>query len=60
MNSKKFEDSLKNLQALSKKINSEEITLDESIKCYEDGMKCYKDCMKILDDAKQKIEYYEG
>lgn len=51
-----FEKALANLEKVSEKLKSEETTLDEAIKSYEEGIKYYKQCREILDDAIQKIE----
>lgn len=51
-----FEKALTNLEKVSEKLKSEETTLDEAIKSYEEGIKYYKQCREILDDAVQKIE----
>ena len=53
-----FEESMKKLAAMSEKIRDEKTSLDEAIKCYEEGIKCYKACEEILNNAKQKIELY--
>ena len=55
----KFEEALKELQEYAEKIKSNDITLDEAIKCYEEGAKSYEKCLKILEDAKQKITYFD-
>lgn len=54
-----FEEALKELQEYAEKIKSNDISLDEAIECYEKGSKSYEKCRKILEDAKQKITYYE-
>lgn len=54
-----FEDALKELQDYSDKIKSKDITLDKAIECYEKGLESYEKCLKLLEDAKQKISYYE-
>ena len=54
-----FEESSKMLTEMAEKIKDENITLQEAIKCYEEGVKRYEECNKILKEAKQKIEVYE-
>ncbi|MBS5335391.1 MAG: exodeoxyribonuclease VII small subunit [Clostridiales bacterium] len=54
-----FEESAKMLTEMAEKIKDENITLQEAIKCYEEGVKRYEECNKILKEAKQKIEVYE-
>ena len=53
-----FETSMKKLEELSEIIRDEETSLDEAIKCYEDGIKCYNECNEILNSARQKIETF--
>ena len=31
-------------------------SLEDAIKCYEEGLKCYNECNEILKNAKQNIE----
>lgn len=54
-----FEGALKELKKYAEMIREKDITLDKSIECYEKGMASYKRCQEILEDAKQKIEYFE-
>lgn len=54
-----FEESMKRLEAMSEKIKSGTVTLQEAIDCYHEGIKCYENCNKILSDAKQQIEVHE-
>ena len=51
-----FEESLEKLRKAAEKIKSEDTTLEDSIKCYEEGMKYYNECNEILKNAEQKIE----
>ena len=51
-----FEESLEKLRNVAEKIKSEDTTLEDSIKCYEEGMKYYNECNEILKNAEQKIE----
>ena len=53
-----FESSMKKLEELSEKIRDEETSLDEAIKCYEEGIRCYTECNEILNSARQKIETF--
>ena len=53
-----FETSMKKLEELSEKIRDEETSLDEAIKCYEEGIRCYTERTDILNNAKQKIETF--
>ncbi len=53
-----FESALKELQEYADKIKSNDISLDDAIDCYEKGAKSYEKCIKILENAKQKISFY--
>jgi exodeoxyribonuclease VII small subunit len=53
-----FEESMKKLEEMSMQMKRNDITLQEAIKCYEEGVECYKECNKILQDAQQKIKIY--
>lgn len=54
-----FEDYLKKLAETVEKLESGEVTLEQSIKLYEEGLKMGEKCEKILDEAKQKITVIE-
>ena len=51
-----FEDALNALKQTAEKIKSKDITLDESISCYEEGLKHYEKCKEILESTKQMIK----
>jgi len=50
-----FEEKLEYSKALLEKLMNPEITLEESVKLYEDGLKNIKDAQKLIEDAKTKI-----
>lgn len=50
-----FEESLTALEAIAKKLESGECSLEESIKLYEDAMTLSKQCTDLLNEAKLKI-----
>lgn len=50
-----FELNLKKLEELVKKLDSDELTLDESIALFEEGMKLSKKCSDKLESAERKI-----
>lgn len=50
-----FEESVKELEQLVKELESNELTLDESIEKFEKGMKLSKHCSKLLETAEKKI-----
>lgn len=53
-----FEEQMAKLKELSEKISSKDVTLEEAIRCYEEGMRYHKKLTAILNEARQKIEYY--
>lgn len=52
----KFEELIKNIEEITKKIESGNIGLDESIELYDKAMKDCKECYNMLNNAKGKIE----
>ena len=55
-NKHSFEEPLKKLELASEKLKSDNISLEDAIKNYEEGIKYYKECTEILENANQKIE----
>ena len=53
---KTFEETLGELEKISSKLESQDISLDEAIKLFEKGIKLSKECSDKLENAKQKIE----
>lgn len=49
---------MKKLEESASKLENSEITLDEAMKCYEEGIKYYNRCEEILKNARQKIQEY--
>ena len=52
---KSFEEMMQNLEAIAKDLESGNLSLDDSVKKFEEGMKISKECSKILEDAEKKI-----
>lgn len=50
-----FEQSLKELEAIVKKLESGNVNLDESIKLYQRGLELYRTCYKQLQEAEDLI-----
>lgn len=50
-----FEDSLKRLQEISEILENGEVSLEESIKLYEEGINLAKYCYTILKEAELKV-----
>jgi exodeoxyribonuclease VII small subunit len=55
MSKETFEDKLEHSKELLEKLMNPEITLEESVKLYEDGLKNIKEAQKLIEDAKIKI-----
>lgn len=50
-----FEKSMKKLEDIAKDLERDDLTLDESVKKFEEGMALSKACKEILDEAEKKI-----
>ena len=59
-NRNEFEKAFNELQKMAEDIKKQDTTIEEAIQYYENGMKYYKVCDEILNNAKQKIEVFEG
>ena len=55
----KFEEALAALENAVSELRKDNISLEESIKIFEEGTKLYEKCEAILNEAKQKIELFE-
>lgn len=60
MSGKSFEELLKKLEEISADLKKDNISLDEALKCFEEGQKYYKECNEILNKAEQKIEMWKA
>ncbi len=54
-----FEKDLKRLQSILDDIESDKLTLEDSIQKYKEGMELSKKCQDALDEAKQVIKVLE-
>jgi len=52
----KFEDALHKLEALVRKMESGELSLEESLKAFEEGIRLARQCAQKLDDAERRVE----
>lgn len=52
---KSFEEAINELEKIVAELENGELTLDESMKKFEEGMKTSKYCTDILDKAEKKI-----
>jgi exodeoxyribonuclease VII small subunit len=53
---KKFEESLKRLEEIVKQLEQGDLTLEASLKLFEDGIKLSRLCSKQLDEAERRVE----
>ena len=51
-----FESSLKELESIVKKLEDENINLEDSVKSFEAGINLVKECQKQLEEAELKVK----
>jgi exodeoxyribonuclease VII small subunit len=51
-----FEQALKDLEALVARMESGELTLDDSLKAFEEGIRLSRSCQQALASAEQKVQ----
>jgi exodeoxyribonuclease VII small subunit len=56
MAKEKFEDALHRLEALVRKMESGELSLEESLKAFEEGIRLSRQCVQKLDEAERRVE----
>lgn len=56
MANKTFEESMTELEAVVSQLEAGDITLDESLKLFEQGIKIANSCRKKLDEAERKVK----
>ena len=56
MAKKNFEDSIEKLEDLVEQLESGDLSLDDSIKKFEEGIKLYKSCKDILSESEKKVK----
>jgi exodeoxyribonuclease VII small subunit len=59
MKNETFEEKLEHSKALLEKLMNPEITLEESVKLYEEGLKNIKEAQRLIEEAKTKITVIE-
>lgn len=59
MKNKTFEEKLEHSKELLEKLMNPEITLEESVKLYEEGLKNIKEAQTLIEEAKTKITVIE-
>lgn len=50
-----FEDLISKLEDITNKLESDKLSLDESVELFEEGMKISKKCNEKLEDAEKRI-----
>jgi len=55
MKTETFEEKLAHSKKLLEKLMDPEITLEESVKLYEEGLKSIKEAQRLIEEAKAKI-----
>ena len=51
-----FEKSLQELESLVEKMESGDLSLEESLKCFERGVALTRNCQQALQEAEQKVQ----
>lgn len=51
-----FEKSLQQLNALVEKMESDQLSLEASLQCFEEGIALIRQCQKTLNEAEQKVQ----
>jgi exodeoxyribonuclease VII small subunit len=51
-----FEKTFTELEELVNQMEKGDLSLEESLKCFERGMKLTKDCQEVLSEAEQKVK----
>ena len=51
-----FEEALEKLSALVEKMENGDLSLEESLKIFEEGIKLSKDCQNALSNAEKKVQ----
>lgn len=52
----KFEDAFQKLESIVKKLEGGNLSLEESLKAFEEGVRLSRFCSKKLDEAEKKLE----
>ena len=50
-----FEELIEKLEDITNKLEKEELSLDDSVKLFEEGMRISKECNTKLEDAEKRI-----
>lgn len=55
----KFEEALNELSLINEKLESPDLSLEDSVRLFKEGLELTKFCQKKLEDARQEIEVIE-
>jgi len=55
MKEKQFEDAMKELEDIVKRLESGDLSLEESLKIFEEGIALSRYCFKKLEEAEKKV-----
>jgi exodeoxyribonuclease VII small subunit len=56
MSKEKFEEALERLEEIVRRMDAGEMTLEESLRAFEEGIKLSRLCAKKLDEADRRVE----
>ena len=56
MAKEKFEDALKKLEEILRKMETGDLTLEESLKSFEEGIRLSRLCAEKLDEAERRVD----
>ncbi len=51
-----FESALKTLEGLVEQMERGELTLEQSLQCFEQGIRLTRECQQALSEAEQRVE----
>lgn len=51
-----FETALNNLEQAVARLESGELSLEQSLECFETGVRCVKRCQKLLSEVETRVE----
>jgi exodeoxyribonuclease VII small subunit len=57
MSKEKFEEALEKLEEIVRQMEAGEMTLEESLKAFEEGIKLSRFCTKKLDEADRRVDF---
>lgn len=60
MAKEKFEEAMKKLEDIVKKMEAGDLPLDEALKSFEEGVKLIRSCQDKLEEAQRRVEMLLG